>query len=467
MVDAHPSGEGASKAAILVTSMSADDRGADLSRVDARSYHAVRRAFLPLLREIGEVIDIGDAASRLDEEADRARRRGLAPIHVAFRPLQRLDSSSRLPTVAFPLWDLPRIPDEDVGGDPRNNWARVAERLSLILCASDFTRDAFRRAGAQVPAATVRVPIGDEFFGLAAWDRKGAGSIRCDTHWLCAARSPHGSPSLRARARTLHENVLRPLLSSPANRRVDQAVRKVKELFAIGEEGSRRWAPVLDLSGVVYTSFLDPFDPRANWQDLLSAFVLALADEGDATLVLNLVAHPERTAQALAVVERYHASLGIAHRCKVALLTGDLPNTALLELARLSTYYVSAIRAEGCGLAAQEFLAAGRPLIAPVHGALAECLSFDVGFPVESHPEPASWPHDASQRIRTTRHRVVWQSLREQIWASHVAARDASFHTAMAERGRARMRSLAAVEQVRPRLRRALAPLLGENAAAR
>jgi hypothetical protein len=149
------------------------------------------------------------------------------------------------------------------------------------------------------------------------------------------------------------------------------------------------------------------------------------------------------------------------------LATGDITNSALLELARLSTYYIGASHAGGCCLAAQEFLAAGRPIVAPVHSALGEYLSFDAGFPVESHPEPASWPNDPSQRIRTTRHRIVWQSLQEQIWASYVAARDAPFHDAMAERGRTRMKNFAALEQVRPRLRRALLPLLGERAAAR
>jgi hypothetical protein len=100
-----------------------------------------------------------------------------------------------------------------------------------------------------------------------------------------------------------------------------------------------------------------------------------------------------------------------------------------------------------------------------MHSALAEYLSFDVGFPVESHPEPTSWPHDPSRGIRTTRHRLVWQSLQEQIWASYVAVRDAGWYAAMAERGRSRMKDFAAAEQVRPKLRQALAPLLREHAA--
>jgi glycosyltransferase involved in cell wall biosynthesis len=460
-VDAHSSGEGARGAAILVTSMSPEDREAHRLAIDARSHRLVCRAFLPLLREIGEVTEIGDAASRLDEEAEQARRRGLAPIHVSFRPLDRVYASPRLPNVAFPLWDLPRIPDENLGDDPGSNWARAAARLSLVLCASDFTRDAFRRAAVRPPVATVRVPVDEGYFAITDWQRGGGGRVRVETRWL--------QPEAANRASSLREILLQPLLPAPAYGRIDRAVRGLERLLALGgqEPASWLWSPSLDLSGVVYTTFLDPFDPQANWQDLLSAFVLALAEEADATLAMIVVAPARRKAQARAIVARHCASLGVSHRCKVALVSGELSREALLDLTRLSTYYVSASRTAGCCLAAQEFLAAGRPVVAPAHSALGEILNFDVGFPVESYPEPASWPHDPPQRLRTTRHRIVWQSLQEQIWASYVAVRDEGFHAAMAERGRARMRSSASVEQVRPLLRRALAPLLDAQAAAR
>jgi hypothetical protein len=270
----------------------------------------------------------------------------------------------------------------------------------------------------------------------------------------------------RLRADAVRENVLRPLLPAWAHRRVDAALRMVKGRIAI-DEARWRSSPALDLSGAVYTSSLNPFDALENWQDLLSAFVLALGDEANATLVIKLDVSPQETVKALALVTRSFSSLGIAHRCKVAVATGSLSDAELLELTRLSTYYVSATRAEGFCVPAQDFLAAGRPVIAPAHSALAEYLSFDVGFPVESHPEPTSWPHDPSQRIRTTRHRVVWQSLQEQIWASYVALRDPRWYATMGERGRARMKDFAATEPVRRRLRQALEPLLRERAVVR
>ena len=51
-------------------------------------------------------------------------------------------------------------------------------------------------------------------------------------------------------------------------------------------------AQSLVLDGIVYTTIVNPFDPRKNWQDTLSAFLLALGDRADATLVVKVVAGP-------------------------------------------------------------------------------------------------------------------------------------------------------------------------------
>jgi glycosyltransferase involved in cell wall biosynthesis len=471
----HAAGESRRPSAILVTPMFGGGREADLVGADAYSYHFVYRAFLPLLREIGEVIEVEAPESRLDWAAEQARRRGLDPIHLSFRPLQAVYLSSLLPNVAFPFWEFPHLPDEDFDDNPRNNWARIAGRLSLVLCASDFTRDAFRRAGVSTPVRTVPVPIRAECFALPSWDAGGAARLRCETRLLGAAPAADGEAArrprtLRGRARGFHEGTLRPLLPRWANRAVDATIQTVKGTLGIGEEGVvEAWLaePALDLSGVVYTTIFNPFDRRKNWRDLLSAFALALGDKEDATLVLKLAVGPENRRDALALIAGHFASFGLRLRCKVALIADYLSEAQMLELMRRSTYYVSATRAEGSCLPAQDFLAAGRPVIAPVHSALADYLGFDVGFPVESHPEPTHWPHDPSRHLRTTRQRIVWQSLHEQLWASHVAARQTAWYEATAERCRARMNDFASAERVRPLLRDALGTLLREPAALR
>jgi glycosyltransferase involved in cell wall biosynthesis len=213
----------------------------------------------------------------------------------------------------------------------------------------------------------------------------------------------------------------------------------------------------LELSGVVYTAFVNPFDPRKNWRDLLSAFLFALRDAADATLVVKLVVSPTLAARALQLMHLRCQRIGLRHRCKLVFLTDYLSDPQLLELMRGSTFAISASRAEGAGLPLQDALAAARPLVAPAHSALAEYVDPGLGFVVDSHPEPAPWPHDSRKTLRTTWHRIVWQSLHDQIRASYdVATRDPERYARLAATGRERMRAFAGAENVLGRLRAAL-----------
>jgi glycosyltransferase involved in cell wall biosynthesis len=216
-------------------------------------------------------------------------------------------------------------------------------------------------------------------------------------------------------------------------------------------------SPRLELSGVVYTSILNPFDPRKNWTDLLTAFLLALRNRDDATLVIKLVAPPQYTAQALNGMLGYYKSLGFRHRCRVAFVPGYLSDAQMVELTRATTYYVNSARAEGACLPLQDFLAAGRPGVAPLHTALTDYFDDGIGFVVASHPEPTCWPHDPSQRPTTFWHRLVWQSLHDELAASYEVARQAPDHyRALSQRGREQMAGYASAEEVWPRLLDAL-----------
>ena len=129
----------------------------------------------------------------------------------------------------------------------------------------------------------------------------------------------------------------------------------------------------------------------------------------------------------------------------------------MAELARGTTYYLNSSRAEGACLPLQDFLAAGRPAIAPRHSAIADYFSDDAGFVVESHPEPASWPQDPEGRCTTTWHRLVWPSWRDSIWESYsVAKSDRARYEALAANARASMTQRCASEAVWPRLESAL-----------
>jgi glycosyltransferase involved in cell wall biosynthesis len=215
--------------------------------------------------------------------------------------------------------------------------------------------------------------------------------------------------------------------------------------------------PTLELSGVVYTAILNPLDARKNWEDLLSGFLLALRDRDDATLVLKLVVSEDWEAAALAEVLAFYRRTRLSHRCKVFFVTSYLSEEQLMELTRASTYYLNTSRAEGSCLPLQNFLAAGRPALAPAHTGMADSLDQTCGFVLASHPEPASWPQEVGGGYRTTWHRLVWQSLADQLRASYETARHGrGRHEALAAEGRRRMRDLVGTESVWPLLAGAL-----------
>src|SRR5207302_3875382 len=104
------------------------------------------------------------------------------------------------------------------------------------------------------------------------------------------------------------------------------AVRAARALRAVrADDGCVPYpvSPKLELSGVVYTTIFNPFDPRKNFQDMLSAFLLALGDCEDATLVIKLVLCPELAAQGLKSMINYYLGLGLRHRCRRVLGNTD------------------------------------------------------------------------------------------------------------------------------------------------
>ncbi|HTI51059.1 MAG TPA: hypothetical protein VL475_08910, partial [Planctomycetaceae bacterium] len=231
------------------------------------------------------------------------------------------------------------------------------------------------------------------------------------------ALRPPLRPRISAFARSTYKKFVRPLL--PA---------RVGESLSAGiAEAIRVWRPAapypqlnrLELSGVVYTSIFNPDDGRKNWEDLVSAYLVALRDCPDATLVLKLVARNRRAAN---IILAHCARLDLAHRCRLLVVTDFLSREQMQELARATTYYITSTRAEGNCLPLMDYLAAGRPAISPRHTAISDYFGKHAGFEVDSHPEPTAWPQDRARRCRTSWHRLVWTSLADRIRHSYEVA---------------------------------------------
>jgi glycosyltransferase involved in cell wall biosynthesis len=401
------------------------------------SYDFVVKLFEPLLRQCGRYELIATPEKDLDSRARAIRIGGVHPIHFCFRGLHDAVLSGEAQNVVVPAWEFPDVPDHPFAGNPQNDWVRVANESSLLVVHGEFTARAFERAGVQAPIAIVPVPTPREYFDVQTWEA--GGSWRMDAPAIVingqpsqeevrkpAARGglpgrPHPRPpswmsemarKVRGLGREGYKRLVRPMIPVWLDAGITFGVREAAREFRLRPPGQAVHQREAALNGIVFTSIFNPADGRKNWEDLLSAFLIALGDCPDATLVLKLIGRDKSGVRAL--LARYR-NLSLAHRCRVVLLPEYLSDDQMLELVQATTYYVTSTRAEGNCLPLMNYLAAGRPAISPCHTAIGDYFTDEAGFIVESDSEPCAWPHDPQLRCRTTWHRIVWTSLAEAL----------------------------------------------------
>ncbi|HEX7446047.1 MAG TPA: glycosyltransferase [Pirellulales bacterium] len=464
---------------LIINSLARGAEASEMLGATGYSYEFVLRAFEPLLRRWGEVRRVERPESQVDFAARQMRRGGLAPVHLSFRPFSDVYLTRAAPNVIFPFWEFPDVPASDYKQNPRNHWVRIANRASLVLTASHFTAAALRRAGMRTAVRIVPVPVADDYFRLPNWNGSEAITLDCPAYVFTRPEvppillddpedrpGPDSTPFrvkhwLRSLARRVWVDGIKPLLPLRLTKAIVAGKNAAKRAWREGEIELPTPDDRLTLSGVVYTTILNPDDHRKNWQDLLTAFLLAVGDRADATLVIKLVTS---SAAPVREVLGFYYKCGLAHRARVAFVTSYLSEEQMRELARASTYYLNASRAEGACLPLQDFLAAGRPGIAPAHTALADYFDDQMGFVVASQAEPCAWPDDESGRLNTSWHRIDWTSLREQIAAAYeVALNQPHAYQQLASAARQRMHAWASADAVWPKLKEALA-LVAERA---
>jgi glycosyltransferase involved in cell wall biosynthesis len=448
---------------------------------EAYSYYFVYRAFESLLARWGELVEITADDQGVRNLVQACRTRDVPALHLSFLPLQFIPGVSLAPTVGFPFWEFPDIPNEDFPSEARQNWVAIARELGLILTASRFTQEAFQRAGVRTPVHVVPVPVRKDYFEVPAWSAEQRVVLECPNFPLPL---PPGfswdppQPPLLARG---YKRFVRPWIPAAGER----FLRRISGASRTGPDGSPETSaaasgPVLssapacgapsqhlDFHGIVYASVLNTYDCRKNWKDLVKAYLVGLADEPDALLILKLVASPRTRWARLQEVFEHYSELGIRHRCRLALISEYLTDEQMVELARGSTYYVNNSRAEGACLPLQDFLAAGRPAIAPAHSALADYFDGSLGYVVASHPEPMFWPHDPRRKYLTTWYPTDWKSLANQFRRSfRTARREPRCYESQAACARERIQSFASAEQVWPRLAGALDSLCSHTSIA-
>jgi glycosyltransferase involved in cell wall biosynthesis len=424
------------------------------------SYTFVLKALAPVLERFGRWQLIANPESSLLYQARRAEAEGYRPVQLAIQPPPQCYFTPAVPTIVFPFWEFPDLPDRDFAHDTRQNWVRMLRHADLVVTACQFTAEAIERSGIDRPVAVVPVPLAPDRFEVPDWDPGWTWNIDCRYTELArggrvAAPEPAaaGPPPprkplwYRAARRAYHSarlfynhRILR-WLSPEAVERLFQLKNKLRKRAKIGPPVLPRAS--LNLSGLVYTSVFNLGDRRKNLGDLLTSFLLAFRDRPDVTLVLKLATNPAREFHELKELRARYGHIGIDHKCRVVVITDFLSDDQMNDLYRATTYYLNTSHAEGACLPLQEALAAGRPVIAPRHTAMLDYIDDRVAFVAASHAEPTIFPQDPEPKFDTVWNRLVWADLRAKLHDSaRVAEETPDLYQTMAAAGRGRMRDL-------------------------
>lgn len=439
------------------------------------SHDFVARLFRPLLERWGEVVEVRDAQRDLQTLVDDCIRQGRQPVHFSVLPFQDVCLAKDAPNIVMPAWEYPDVPNEQFDSNPQNDWAATANRCDLCLVSGPFTANALTRGGTTTPIRVVPVPTPDGYRELPAWHATQRRTLACRAYLFqqssdddtrpCGPTAPRNAVFGKA-LEGFVRGAAKAVMGEAAYDTLSGLTKSLKH--SLQRRQARRAFDLpypkvdsLDLTGVVYTTIFNPDDGRKNWNDLLTGYLCALADRDDATLVVKLIA---RKPKSVRKVIDYYLDRGIKHRCKLAFICDFLTDEQMLELCQGTTFYLQSTKAEGNCLPLMNYLAAGRPGISPDHSSMSDYFSDHSGFVVESHPEPAAWPHEQRQRLRTTWGRIVWTSLRDQIWASYrMATEDQAAYAALSASCRAHMHAWADSDAVAQRLDAAIDGLLHDR----
>ncbi len=349
------------------------------------SYHFVKRYFAGALE--GHV-PVGDLVA----ESDLA---GTGRLDLLFLPPHRLPSVADPQWAAVDVfaWEYDRIPTDVWNDDPRNNWRNPLASTRGAIVHSDFARQAVIEAMPPgFPVASVPAPVWDLFAPLADVAKPERWSIR------------------------VHGWVL------------DSWKAGLDRSHVIHGASAQVTDYKIDLAGVVYTTVVNPDDSRKSWVETFSAFAETFRDDRDVTILIKIVHHDAQRAFDIVTDMLFRPA---PFECRVVVVFGYLDNASYQTMVRGSSFVVNSSKGEGQCLPLMEFMSAGVPAISPDHTAMAEYVTSDNSFVVESSLTWTHWPHDPRRLLRCMGSVVDWSSLREGFQRSRDVVRSPDLYGAM------------------------------------
>lgn len=393
----------------------------------------MRKAFRRILEKFGVLLPVANPERDADRIYRSAQAHGIECALLTFNPPQYTPTELACPTIPVFAWEFDTIPNETWNANPREDWRYVFERIDTAITHSSASVQAVRAVmGPTYPVWSIPAPV---FQGKA--------------RHVAAAKGYQSPTELVLRGALAIDATAVDLSLFEATRPVEEGARALRLLRRAASDPTQP-PQTLSLSGVVYTTVLNPNDGRKNWDDMAAGFVWAFRDTPDATLVLKLT-HADMI-EGVQMVLKHLVKLK-PFKCRIVVVHGLLDDEAYDALVAATSYTVNTANGEGQCLPLMEFMSAGRPAVAPRHTAMIDYISTDNAFVIASRSRPAFWPHDERHAVRCTRNEVVFVDVVRQFRESYrVACEDPGRYAAMSAAAVAALQAFCSDEVVTARL---------------
>jgi hypothetical protein len=128
------------------------------------SYYIVLRGFLPVLKELGQVLVVSSPEQEVDDIYDACRKRGEKCIFISFSPPHKSPIGLRCPTVDVLAWEFDTIPNESWDDNPKNDWrTALADHAGLISLSRYSAQSVKKLMGEHFPVVAIPAPVWDSF----------------------------------------------------------------------------------------------------------------------------------------------------------------------------------------------------------------------------------------------------------------------------------------------------------------
>lgn len=437
--------------------------------------------FLPALERLGTVLPV-KSTDEIERLSEQYRAAGEEVVFLSFSPPHQVPLGLSCPTVVVFAWEFDTLPSVVWDDNPQNDWRYALANLQGAICTSQETASLVKQVMTEdFPVTSLPAPVWDRYKSLGSasglpvelGDRVFPfAGIVIDSPILGLSADglvrkpselppePEPEPELPPPAGALTqawqlskalfkgwlEEIRRPLESPADIALTAEASTPAVTPADLAEPAEAPPLHLIKVSGVVYTTVLNPADSRKNWVELITAFCWAFKEREDATLIVKMTHHDLEYYRIVLITLLSRLA---PFSCRVIVLHGFLEDEQYRELIKASTYYVNASSGEGLCLPLMEFLSAGKPGIAPVHSAMSDYVDEQLAFLLKCSLEPFCWPHDPTGVFMTHRHRLNWHSLVKAYQDSYQVAQSQPEHyRSMSQHAFKRMQAFASVDLV-------------------